>query len=605
MPGRIVRVLVAVGDRVTARQPVVVVEAMKMENELRAPRDGVVKEVSVHAGAAVETGAVARRRRSGSTVVVPLTVQALRAHSIALRVPLHAAGGRRAGDAARRGDRGDADDRPRPGPARARRARRLEAHRAADAHRQARRAPLQRQVRARRLRHRRARRHRSPVPRRRSASTCRSPGTRCSAAKCCSTRSRCPTGRWCSSSGRAARHSFPKFNTGGGSGPRRFVTTMQYVRTRNGEVTFEDHGTPWSAVARNLDITVTKFAAIAERRRFHGGTIKIQNYVPMSASMKAVFRVDGGIVHFERMDLTDRRRRVDHHRRRRHRALAGADLPGEIGRRLQAHARAVLCERDLHPVGRGALRRRVSSLQRRTVADRRFRERRGRPPHRRPRLPSFPTCKGKLAGCPNRFDVTDTTTGFYGGTARLKYSIAPLGRPQPATRAFDAEWQDVDLASYSDFLADGGRAPRRQMERPQPARLAARPVPRARGRRLLRGGSAGRRAGAVRRPRERSASGPEQGGAHPPIGHLPIAGQVTYRYDRDWLEFSDGRFSTPATDVTFSGAHGLGRRLAHSVSCDERRPAGERSRAGRHDDGVRRADQCRSRSAARPSSRAS
>lgn len=58
MPGRVMRVLVAVGDRVTARQGVVVVEAMKMENELRSPRDGVVKEVGVVAGAAVETGAV-------------------------------------------------------------------------------------------------------------------------------------------------------------------------------------------------------------------------------------------------------------------------------------------------------------------------------------------------------------------------------------------------------------------------------------------------------------------------------------------------------------------------------------------------------------------
>jgi biotin carboxyl carrier protein len=58
MPGRVVRVLVAVGDRVTARQPVVVVEAMKMENELRAPNSGVVREVLVVPGAAVESGAV-------------------------------------------------------------------------------------------------------------------------------------------------------------------------------------------------------------------------------------------------------------------------------------------------------------------------------------------------------------------------------------------------------------------------------------------------------------------------------------------------------------------------------------------------------------------
>ena len=58
MPGRVVRVLVAAGDRVTARQGVVVVEAMKMENELRTPRDGTVKQVLVAGGTAVETGAV-------------------------------------------------------------------------------------------------------------------------------------------------------------------------------------------------------------------------------------------------------------------------------------------------------------------------------------------------------------------------------------------------------------------------------------------------------------------------------------------------------------------------------------------------------------------
>lgn len=58
MPGRIVRVLVAPGDRVTASQPVVVVEAMKMENEMRAPKDGLVREVSVKEGAAIEAGTV-------------------------------------------------------------------------------------------------------------------------------------------------------------------------------------------------------------------------------------------------------------------------------------------------------------------------------------------------------------------------------------------------------------------------------------------------------------------------------------------------------------------------------------------------------------------
>ena len=58
MPGRVVRVLAAVGDDVRARQPVVVIEAMKMENELRAARDGVVVEVHAREGQSVEAGAL-------------------------------------------------------------------------------------------------------------------------------------------------------------------------------------------------------------------------------------------------------------------------------------------------------------------------------------------------------------------------------------------------------------------------------------------------------------------------------------------------------------------------------------------------------------------
>ena len=58
MPGRVVRVLLAVGDEVASRQGVVVVEAMKMENELRATKGGRVKEVSVTPGTSVEAGRV-------------------------------------------------------------------------------------------------------------------------------------------------------------------------------------------------------------------------------------------------------------------------------------------------------------------------------------------------------------------------------------------------------------------------------------------------------------------------------------------------------------------------------------------------------------------
>ncbi len=58
MPGLIVRVNVQPGDAVQAGQGLVVMEAMKMENELRAPSAGTVKSVLAQPGAAVDKGAV-------------------------------------------------------------------------------------------------------------------------------------------------------------------------------------------------------------------------------------------------------------------------------------------------------------------------------------------------------------------------------------------------------------------------------------------------------------------------------------------------------------------------------------------------------------------
>lgn len=57
MPGRVIKVQVSVGDDVAVGQPLLVIEAMKMENELRAKAPGTVAEVHVAPGAAVEANA--------------------------------------------------------------------------------------------------------------------------------------------------------------------------------------------------------------------------------------------------------------------------------------------------------------------------------------------------------------------------------------------------------------------------------------------------------------------------------------------------------------------------------------------------------------------
>ncbi len=66
MPGRVLRVLVAAGDTVVAGQPLVVLEAMKMENEVKSPQDGVVSGVAVEAGQPVNAGEVLVRFASDS-----------------------------------------------------------------------------------------------------------------------------------------------------------------------------------------------------------------------------------------------------------------------------------------------------------------------------------------------------------------------------------------------------------------------------------------------------------------------------------------------------------------------------------------------------------
>jgi hypothetical protein len=330
------------------------------------------------------------------------------------------------------------------------------------------------------------------------------------------------------------KHSFPSFASGS-SGPRRFVTTLQYVRTRNGEVVFEDHGTPWSAVARNLDITVTKFSGYRGLATFSGGTIKIQDYLPMEAAMKAVFRVENGVVHFERLALTTDGAEsvitgdadmahwpeqtykvtsvVDFHRMRElFFAKENYTLSGDGRFNGVFH---------LYKGGRSLTGNFESDEMGLDIGGRDYR---------------FPMLKGQLSWLPDRFDVTNTTAQFHGGSAKLRYSIAPIGKPQPAHARFDAEWQGVDLASYTDFMEVQG------------VRFAGR------------WSGQNRLEWPLGRFREHAGDGvsdvaipPGSTDAWSGVGYLPMGGHVSYKYDRDWVEFADGRFTTPATDVTFSG----------------------------------------------------
>ncbi len=56
MPGKVIRVLVREGETVACDQGLLVIEAMKMQNEIRAPKSGIVKSIGVSAGQTVNSG---------------------------------------------------------------------------------------------------------------------------------------------------------------------------------------------------------------------------------------------------------------------------------------------------------------------------------------------------------------------------------------------------------------------------------------------------------------------------------------------------------------------------------------------------------------------
>ncbi len=58
MPGKVIRILVQAGDRVEAGQGLLVVEAMKMQNEIRSPKSGIMERLHVKEGQPVNAGEV-------------------------------------------------------------------------------------------------------------------------------------------------------------------------------------------------------------------------------------------------------------------------------------------------------------------------------------------------------------------------------------------------------------------------------------------------------------------------------------------------------------------------------------------------------------------
>ena len=378
-------------------------------------------------------------------------------------------------------------------------------------------------------------------------------------------------------------HSFPRFTSTTPRDPSAWTTTLQYVRAYRGEFAYTDHGTPWSAVARNLDVTVTRpTSEYRGQASFSNGTVTIQDYVPMRADMSTTFRIVGGTMVLDRIDLTT--------------DGAQSVLTGEVEvarwpeqfYRIQSRLdlptmrEIFFADDEFSLSGESSFTGTFHVF--REVVNGRVRNGRelegdfysataGVNAYR------FGDLRGSVVWDPDRLDVTDATATVYGGTMRFGYRMMPLGqlgvRP---TATFDAAYDGVDLTAFTDFLElEGirlaGRATGRNLL-DWPLGLYAehrggghmRVDPQTGVEALTRQMSASQLAAAERRSQEWDVFSD-----HLPAAPVPLQADLTYAYGPEWVDIGPSRFATPETYVELQGRTAYGERSRiefHVTSAD-------------------------------------
>lgn len=249
-------------------------------------------------------------------------------------------------------------------------------------------------------------------------------------------------------------HSFPKLKheSTGPQGPKRFTTTVYYVHAYRGQFTYIDHGT-WNTVARNLDIYVRhntgKYLGTAT---ITDGATQIKDYVPMRSDMRVKFQVDdGGLIRLPEIILdTDGAHSLVHGQvdfGHWPEMLYYVDSRVDLWRMREIFfaTESWRSRGDARFVGTFHLFDGGHELKGDFTSD-----------TARVNVFAFPDLKGSLIWQPHRFEVTNATARFYGGTARFRYLMAPLSDPKPAWARWDVTYKDVDLSQFSDAVGMRG-----------------------------------------------------------------------------------------------------------------------------------------------------
>jgi hypothetical protein len=354
------------------------------------------------------------------------------------------------------------------------------------------------------------------------------------------------------------RHTFPKFQRNQAGGKSPIKVSVAYVRARRGEFVFEDHGTPWSTVVRNLDITVLKLVGYRGFSTSSGGTVKIQSYTPMAADLRTWFRIDGGNVLLDRIELdtdgakTTMTGTVDI----AHWPEQTYDIDSVI--QLATQRGIWWAPYNFTLSGEAAFKGRFHYFKGGRELTGRFRsEEAGLDWYR------FPQLEGQVRWTPDRVEVTGARSKLYGGDAQFTYTMSMFGKDVPTAVRFDAAYTDVDLRAFTDAMEMKGLRLAGKMsghnllewrlghwdEHSGHGAVTATPPS---GVRLQ-----GRALEAASRPPSHAHV---YGDPFPALGAVPIGGTLSYEYGPEWVDVAPSRIATETTFVEFQGRTAYGDR---------------------------------------------
>jgi hypothetical protein len=371
-------------------------------------------------------------------------------------------------------------------------------------------------------------------------------------------------------------HNMPRFTRDDQPrGPKRFTTTLQYLRASRGQFTYEDHQTPWSIVCPNLDFTLGNLPNYHGQAVFTGGTVQIQNYKPMSAGMRARFVLNGPHVDLDRIEIdTDGAKTLARGSVELGKGWPEQSYDFESRVQFPRMGDIFFSDQNWNLTGDGDVKGRFHLFKGGHDLGATFKsDVLGWKDYR------FPALAGSLHWTPTAFDVWDATAEAFGGDAQFTYSIKPLGRKNVrSTSRFEASYQNADLAAFTDFqnwrgLRFAGSISGhnilewptgRFVERRDEGSATVVPPP---GVQPMTAGAIDFGEGSAPGGAEGAALNEADGspqyewgpfGPVPLPAHVPIAAEFAYRFTADNLELDPSYFATDRTHVAFQGSTAWG-----------------------------------------------